>query len=102
MSLETLETHSRGQSPKRAGDHGAWLRLLAMTFVPIVAALVLAGAILMALGVDPLAYYAVVLERGLLSPSGLQATVTRMAPLLLIAASLIVAFRAGVWNLGGD
>jgi simple sugar transport system permease protein len=25
-----------------------------------------------------------------------------MAPLLLIAAGLIVAFRAGIWNLGGD
>ena len=25
-----------------------------------------------------------------------------MAPLLLLAASLIVAFRAGIWNLGGD
>ena len=42
------------------------------------------------------------LQRGLLSPLGLQATLTRMAPLLLIAAGLIVAFRAGIWNLGGD
>ena len=25
-----------------------------------------------------------------------------MAPLLLLAAGLIVAFRAGIWNLGGD
>jgi simple sugar transport system permease protein len=25
-----------------------------------------------------------------------------MAPLLLVAAGLIVAFRAGIWNLGGD
>ena len=33
---------------------------------------------------------------------GLQATLTRMAPLLLLAAGLIVAFRAGIWNLGGD
>ncbi|HNB25943.1 MAG TPA: ABC transporter permease, partial [Alphaproteobacteria bacterium] len=33
---------------------------------------------------------------------GLQETFTRMSPLLLIAAGLIVAFRAGIWNLGGD
>jgi simple sugar transport system permease protein len=69
---------------------------------PIVVALVLAGAILVALGVNPLDYYGYVLYRGLVSPTGLQATITRMAPLLLLAASLIVAFRAGIWNLGGD
>ena len=40
------------------------------------------------------------LKRGLLTWSGLQETITRMAPLLLIAAGLIIAFRAGIWNLG--
>ena len=44
----------------------------------------------------------VVCERGLLSPLGIQQTLTRMAPLLFIAAGLIVAFRAGIWNLGVD
>ena len=42
------------------------------------------------------------MQRGLLSPLGIQQTLTRMAPLLFIAAGLIVAFRAGMWNLGGD
>ena len=58
--------------------------------------------ILLLLGADPLAYYGYVLKRGLLTWSGLQETITRMAPLLLIAAGLIVAFRAGIWNLGVD
>jgi simple sugar transport system permease protein len=102
MSLDTLHTQRDGHASPPAARHGAFLRALAMTLGPILAALVFAGAILLTLGVDPLAYYAYVLERGLMSPSGLQATVTRMAPLLLLAASLIVAFRAGVWNLGGD
>lgn len=80
----------------------SWLRPLLLTLGPIVAALAFSGAILLALGVNPLHYYGYVLQRGLASPSGLQATLTRMAPLLLLAASLIVAFRAGIWNLGGD
>ena len=42
------------------------------------------------------------MKRGLLTWGGLQETFTRMSPLLLIAAGLIVAFRAGIWNLGGD
>lgn len=70
--------------------------------VPIVLALVVGGLILVALGKDPIAYYDYVLSRGLLSWTGFQQTVIRMAPLLLIAAGLIVAFRAGIWNLGID
>ncbi|RUU98861.1 ABC transporter permease [Mesorhizobium sp. M6A.T.Cr.TU.017.01.1.1] len=75
---------------------------LLMTLGPILAALIIAGCILLAVGVDPLAYYGFVLKRGLLSPLGIQQTLTRMAPLLFLAAGLIVAFRAGMWNLGGD
>ncbi|QPC86233.1 ABC transporter permease [Mesorhizobium sp. NBSH29] len=77
-------------------------RRLFITLVPILVSLALAGCVLLAVGIDPLAYYGLVVERGLLSPLGLQQTLTRMAPLLFIAAGLIVAFRAGMWNLGGD
>ncbi|MBR45587.1 MAG: ABC transporter permease [Rhodospirillaceae bacterium] len=65
-------------------------------------ALVVGGLILLALGKDPFAYYEYVVRRGLLSWSGFQQTVIRSAPLLLIASGLIVAFRAGIWNLGVD
>ena len=70
--------------------------------IPVLLALVMGGLILLALGKSPIAYYGYVLERGLLRWGGLQETLTRMAPLLLIASGLIVAFRAGIWNLGGD
>lgn len=70
--------------------------------VPIALALGVGALILLALGKNPLDYYSYVIQRGLLRRSGLQETLTRMAPLLLIAAGLIVAFRAGIWNLGGD
>jgi ABC-type uncharacterized transport system permease subunit len=73
-----------------------------LAVVPVLAALALSGAVLWLLGTDPLEYYGYVARRGLLTPSGLQATVTRMAPLLLVAAGLILAFRAGLWNLGSD
>jgi simple sugar transport system permease protein len=79
-------------------------RLATVLRVMLPAALALAAGaiILLMLGRDPLAYYGYVLKRGLLSWGGLQETLTRTAPLLLIAAGLIVAFRAGIWNLGGD
>ena len=77
---------------------GAVVRVL----IPVVLALVVGGLILLVLGKNPLTYDGYVLERGLLRWGGLQETLTRMSPLLLIAAGLIVAFRAGIWNLGGD
>jgi len=80
----------------------AAIHMILITVGPVIAALALGGLILIALNVNPLEYYAYTLRRGLFSPTGLQATLTRMGPLLLIAASLIVAFRAGIWNLGGD
>lgn len=76
-------------------------RILLMA-APILAALVISGAILAAAGVDPFEYYAYVFQKGLFSAVGVQQTLTRMAPLLFIAAGLIIAFRAGIWNLGTD
>jgi simple sugar transport system permease protein len=76
--------------------------LVALSLGPLVAAILIASLVLLLMGVNPIDYYTFIVNRGLLSPSGLEATFTRMGPLLLIAAGLIVAFRAGIWNLGGD
>lgn len=83
-------------------DGSGVLHILLLTVGPIVLALVISGALLLILGVNPLTYYAVVLERGLFTSLGLEQSITRMGPLLLVAAGLIVAFRAGIWNLGVD
>lgn len=73
-----------------------------MAVLPVGAALLASGLVLLAVGIDPLAYYGLVVQHGLLSPRGLQETVSRTAPLLLLGASLLVSFRAGLWNLGVD
>lgn len=70
--------------------------------IPLLAGLAGAGLLLAALGSNPFTFYANMIDRGLLDPDGLQESVIRMAPLLLIAAGLIVAFRASLWNLGVD
>lgn len=92
-TVDVVETGSLGQ---------AILHRTLLTVGPILIALVIAGLILVAVGVDPLTYYGYVIQRGLLSPTGVQQTLTRMAPMLFLAAGLIVAFRAGIWNLGVD
>ena len=75
---------------------------LARICLPILLALIGGALVLVMLGKDPFAYYFYVIDRGVFSWGGLQETLIRMAPLLLIAAGLIIAFRAGIWNLGSD
>lgn len=83
-------------------DAGPALLAVARVVVPVVLALIVGGVILMAFGKSPPDYYAFVVRRGLFSWLGFQETITRTAPLLLLASGLIVAFRAGIWNLGVD
>jgi simple sugar transport system permease protein len=76
--------------------------LVARSVGPIVLALTACGLILVVIGRDPIAFYSNIVTAGLLRPSGLQDTITRMAPALLIAGGLVIVFRANLWNLGSD
>jgi len=75
-----------------------WIRAL----LPIILALFITGVILLCLGKDPLTFYWNVIDRSLVNSWGLQDSLNRMTPLLLIGAALIVSFRAGMWNIGLD
>lgn len=70
--------------------------------LPVLAAVVVGGLLLAVLGRDPFSFYADVVNRGLIGSLGRQESLIRMAPLLLIAAGLMIAFPAGIWNLGID
>jgi general nucleoside transport system permease protein len=83
----------------RAGRAG---EAILASLVPALLAFVATGLMLLILGRDPLEFYSDMFERGLLEWPGLQESIIRMSPLLLIAAGLIVAFRANLWNLGAD
>jgi general nucleoside transport system permease protein len=87
----------------RPGATAARVAEAAVTaLVPLALALVASGALLAVVGRDPFQFYADMFERGLFDWPGFQESVVRMAPLLLIGAGLIVAFRANLWNLGAD
>ncbi len=84
---------------------GRWARpvdSIALSVGPIILALLTCGLLLALIGRDPVAFFRDIVQAGLLSKSGFQDTVTRMAPILLIGAGLIVAFRGSLWNLGGN
>lgn len=70
--------------------------------IPVIGAFVIGGLLLAALGRNPLNFYGNVIDYGLINSLGRQETLIRMAPFLLIAAGLMIAFPAGIWNLGTD
>jgi len=84
---------------------GRWTRpvdSVAMSLGPIVLAMLTCGILLVIIGRDPVAFLRDTLDAGVFSKSGLSDTISRMAPILLIGAGLIVAFRGSLWNLGGN
>jgi len=74
---------------------------LLRSVLPLVLAILTGGLILALIRADPIAYYEDIWSGGF-DYAAWQDTLQRVAPLLLIAAGLIVVFKAGIWNLGMD
>jgi simple sugar transport system permease protein len=75
------------------------LEILVRTITPVLLALIVGGLIIWGMGVNPFEFYGDIFYLGV-SGTGWQKTLTAMAPLLIIALGLIIAFRAQLWNLG--
>ena len=86
------------RKPERT-NLGKGVEILIRTITPVVLALVVSGLVVWAMGVNPFAFYGDIFTLGVVG-TGWQKTLTAMAPLLLIALGLIIAFRAQLWNLG--
>lgn len=72
----------------------AWLTLAGL------AALLLAA--ILAAGANPLALAGTIVQRALLSPRGLAEAASAAIPLTLMGLGICVAFRARIFNIGGD
>ena len=68
----------------------------------IVAALVIGAVIIAALGVNPLAAYHELFVTALTTPQGIGGVLGQAVPLLILTAAVIVSFRAGFFNIGGE
>lgn len=72
---------------------------LVQSILPVVLALVCAGLIILAMGRSPLDFFNGVWTYGITGDNW-QRSLVLMAPLLVVAVGLIVAFRGQLWNLG--
>jgi simple sugar transport system permease protein len=99
--VATQEAISVG-APARQAAWWRWLKAFWRHTAPVVYGLIAGGVLLLILGKNPLTFYWTTLESGLFTWGGLMQTLIRLAPLLLMSAGFIVAFQAGLWNIGGD
>lgn len=75
---------------------------LLTSLAAVVAAMLLGGIFLAIRGKDPVAAFAMLFSRGLGTSYGISESLIRMAPLLIVSTGLVIALRAGVWNIGID
>ena len=66
----------------------------------ILCAFFVGGFILLFIGKNPLLLYGQLFIQGMGSSLGIVETIIKMAPLLIVSAGLLIAFSAGLWNLG--
>ena len=84
-------------------ERRAHVPLLYATLSPVAAvalALLLAGGLIAAAGVSPLAAYAEMLRGALGSRLAVTEMLARATPLILTGLAAAVAFRARLWNIG--
>ncbi len=79
-----------------------WALAVAAPVGAIVAALALAAILIALAGVDPLAAYRQLVVSAFGSRLSLTETATRATPLILTGLAAAVAFRARIWNIGGE
>lgn len=66
------------------------------------AAVFIGALVLMAIGVEPIAVYKVILTDPLRDLYGITEILVRSVPLILIALGISVAFRSGILNIGAE
>ncbi len=86
---------------ERRVDQPRWLSF-AVPLGSLLAALVAGAVVLTVTGYDALATYREILERGFTGSGALSATIVSASPLLFTGLAAAVAFRMGVFNIGGE
>lgn len=97
-----IETRSSGVPENPTGARTWHVRAWAEAFVTVLAATVLCGLVLLLTGHDPVSAYTELIHRTMLRPSGIAQSLVRAIPILIAAAAVLLASRAGLWNIGID
>ena len=85
---------------ERRAESPRWMQA-AVPIGSIAVALVLSGIVLLVTGHNPLTVYKRLFEAAFTDPGALSATLTAATPLCFTGLAAAVAFRVGLFNIGG-
>lgn len=77
-------------------------RAVVIRILSVLAALVLSGLLMAAMGYNPIAAFAAIAKGSFGSKHGLLNTITVAIPLLTVALGLSISFSMRFWNIGGE
>ncbi|MEC9104811.1 MAG: ABC transporter permease, partial [Pseudomonadota bacterium] len=83
-------------------DHPSRVLTVLAPVGAIVAALLVSGLLIALAGANPIRAYGLILKGAFGSRLGLSEMLTRATPLILTGLAAAVAFRARLWNIGGE
>jgi simple sugar transport system permease protein len=99
MVIDTASQDGTGPSDVATDWHlPAW----AEAALAVALATVICGLTLGITGHDPVTAYQELIQRTMLRPAGLEESVVRAIPVLIAATAVLIAVRAGLWNIGVD
>ena len=79
------------------------IEAIMVPFLAVISAMVVGMVLIFVVtGYDPFAAYGSLINGAIGSPSAIGATMLRAAPIILTGLSVMVAFRAGLFNIGGN
>ncbi|MEN6410880.1 MAG: ABC transporter permease [Anaerolineaceae bacterium] len=70
--------------------------------IAILVAFIIAGILIVVIGINPLEAYREFLRGSLGSKNGIAEVLVRTTPLALAGLGVSIAFRAGIWNIGAE
>jgi len=97
-----IETRSADALENLTDDRAWHIPPWAEGAAAVAAATLLCGLVLLLTGHDPVSAYTELIRRTMLRPSGIAESVVRAVPILITAAAVLLASRAGLWNIGID
>lgn len=80
----------------------AWVVSLGAPVLGVLAGLLIGALLILLAGANPIEAYATMMRGAFGGQRQLEETVLKATPLLLMGLGLTVAFRARVWNIGGE
>ncbi|HWT82777.1 MAG TPA: hypothetical protein VN648_28680, partial [Candidatus Methylomirabilis sp.] len=100
MSVEPKTQPALEQAPLKKSLNRIFDELLPLTAVPV--AFLVGAVMLLALKVDPIRAYSTLISGAFGTVSGITQTLVKATPLLLVGLGVVIAFRGGIINIGGE